>query len=171
MEGKPKPVFVRDQNGVLRSVPPKHVGQTRLLYEILSPMYFPHFVNIRLKMLQTIIAEGGNKKGQETREETLISGRRVSDFEKELLNFARNTAVERKQKITILAALPNDMRKDLRDFSERHGMGFLAIDFDHVRHNLVLGRHDPHWNPQAHQLIAEQILSQVDWEIARRKGK
>lgn len=63
------------------------------------------------------------------------------------------------------------MRKDLRAFCERHGMGFLAIDFDRVRHNLVLGRDDPHWNPQAHQLIAEQILSQVDWKIARRKEK
>lgn len=98
MYGKPKPVFVKDQNGVLRSVPPKHVGKTHLLYEILSPMYLPHFVNRRLEMLQAIIAEGRNKQDQETSEKTVISGKRVSDFEKELLNFARDTVVKRKQK-------------------------------------------------------------------------
>lgn len=88
-------------------------------------------------------------------------------LEKEMLIIARNIAVERGQKLTILAELPKVMRKDLKDFCERNGMEFLIIDFDHVSDNLIHGKHDPHWNVKAHQLIADQILSQVDWKLLK----
>lgn len=171
MDGRYKPMFVKGQHGLLQVAPPKQVAIPRLLYEVLSPLYLPHFVNRRLKMLHALVEGGSNKRGPGADRDTITSSGRTGNFEEEILNIARDIAVERKHKITVLATLPHAMRKALQEFCGRKGIGFLAIDFDNVSGSLVLGRDDPHWNLQAHQLVAEQMLSQVDWHIARGQSR
>ena len=100
-------------------------------------------------------AAGGGVAGSE---------RRISDFEKELLILARDTAAERGQRMTILAALLTEMSGELRDFCDRRGIGFLALDLERLRRDHVFGRDDTHWTTGGHRLVAEQVSSQVDWE-------
>jgi hypothetical protein len=166
MYGKHKPVFSEDQDGALHFLPPKNVTRTRLFYEILSPLYFPHFIDRRLRMLRQRLEGDDGKKDRAAGAQSVSPGRRVSDFEKNLLRLAEKIAVERQHKMTILAELPKDLREDLRDFSVEQNVGFLAIDFDDVDWEIVLGRHDAHWNPRTHRLISAQLRAQGAWGIA-----
>jgi len=168
MDGRPKPMFVKDHNGTLQFVPPKRVSMTRLLYEALSPLYLPHFLNRKIKILQAVKEGNDNGRNQERNAKTSIYISLVSDFEKEMLILARNIAVERNQKMTLLVELPKDMRKDLEDLCKHKDIGFVEIDSESEGIDALHGRHDPHWNPKAHQIIEEQIVSQVDWHIARK---
>lgn len=76
---------------------------------------------------------------------------------------ARNIAIERKQRIMILAEFPKAKRKDLEDFCDQNGIGFLKIAFDNnEKQGLVFGKYDDHWNSQAHRHVAQQLLSQME---------
>ncbi len=92
----------------------------------------------------------------------MIPGDRIGDFEKKMIIISRNITFERKQSITILAELPETKRNYLEDFCYQHGIGFLEIIFDdNKKQDLIFGRRDSHWNPKAHELLAERLLSQL----------
>ena len=163
--GKPKPIFVKDGNRGLRRVLPASVRAARWQYEFLSPLYLPQFLSRRFGMVRASLEEARAKR--EVGEGVAGSTRPVSDFEKELLILARDAAAERRQRMTILAALLPEMNRDLRDFCDRHGIVFVAVDLERLRRDHVFGMDDPHWTPAGHRLVAEQILSQVNWEARR----
>ena len=166
---KHKPMFVTDHSGSLKLIPiPKgKTAMTSLLYDLLSPMYLPYFVELRLKMLTDIKKKSSFKRDQETNIESITSRARVGDFEKKMLIMARNIAVGRKQRITILSALPEATRKDLQAFCDQNGIGLLEIALDGERNDLRFGRYDRHWNIEANKLIADQLLSQLERNVNR----
>ncbi len=163
---KYKPIFVTDESGALKliTIPKEKTATTSLLYKILSPMYLPYFLELHLDMLKDVLKKSGYNTDQKTNTESMIPSESVGDFEKKMLIMASNIALERKQRIRILAELPKAKRKDLEDFCDQNGIGFLEIVFDDSKkQDLIFGKHDSHWNLQAHKLIAEQL--------SRRMGK
>ena len=158
---KYKPMFIMNQNGVLKLIPiPKEkVMARRLISKILSRGYLPYFLEYQLAILEERLDY--YRKGTETK--SLASNNSIGDFEKKMILMARDIAVGRKQRIRILAELPEAKRKDFRDFCGQEGIGFLEIVFDYnKREELAFGKHDGHWNPQTHKMVAGQLLSQIE---------
>ena len=56
-------------------------------------------------------------------------------------------------------------RKDLKNFCDQRGIGFLQIVLPKEDPDLMFGKHDRHWTPRAHKLITEQLLSQLETRI------
>lgn len=163
--GKPKPVFERAPQGGLRVVPLKKVGKTRLLYEVVNPFYLPYVVKRRLQMLWATWEEKQEERGVDPGGVRRRAG--VRDVEKEMLRLARDIAVTREQKMTVLVAGPEDMRESLRAFCQRENMGILVIDFGLPAEKEIFGKGDPHWTPDSHRIAAEQIIEQASWDSAR----
>jgi hypothetical protein len=157
---KPKPKFTTDQSGALRIVPVHQRARvwTSLLYSVLHPLYLPYFVERQLAVLNGIPKESSNPQGQETSREYLPIG----ELERGMLGRVNAVALAQKHRMTILAFLPKTARKALQNFCDQKGIGFLEIALHGESHALILGKHDSHWNPQAHQQIAGQLLSSLE---------
>jgi hypothetical protein len=160
---KPKPKFATDQSGTLRMVPIPQGAQawTSILYRVLSPLYLPYFVERQLAVLKGILKEPSNSQGQETD----TGGVAIGELETGMVDRASAVALKRKHQMMLLAFLPEMARKDLQNFCDQKGIGFLVIALHDESHDLIIGKHDPHWNSQAHQLIAGQLLSQLEAKI------
>lgn len=161
---KYKPKFVVDQNDGLRLV---HVQQgtnvwTELFYRVLSPLYLPYFVDRRVAMMKQAPKQVGDKLDQEAAGESNVIG----ELEKRILERARNVARERKHHITIITDLTRTQASDLYKFCDQMGIGFLQIILPKEDHDFRFGKHDSHWNPRAHKLITEQLLSQLETSIS-----
>jgi len=156
---KHKPKFVMDQNDSLRLVPVQQGANlwTRLLYKALSPLYLPYFVDGRLAMLKRTPKQAGDEPDKKT----MAGNDEFGELEKKILDRARNTARERKHLMTITTNLPKIPGKGLKDFCDQRGIGFLQVVLPGEDLDLRFGEHDGHWNPRAHRLIAEQLLSQL----------
>lgn len=163
---KHKPMFVIDETGTLQliSIPKEKAATTSLLYKILSPMYLPYFLERRSEMLKDVLKKSSYSRNRGTNTESIIPRERMGDFEKKMFIMAKNMALERKQRITILAELPKAKSKDLEDFCNQNEIGFLKIAFDdnNEKQGLVFGKYDYHWNLQGHKLVAQQLLSQME---------
>jgi hypothetical protein len=163
---KHKPMFVIDEIGGLKLIPiPKgKTTTTSLLYKILSPMYLPYFLERRSEMLKDMLKKSSYGRSWETNTEGFIPSERIGDFEKKMFIMARNMALERKQRIVILVELPKAKSKNIEDFCNRNGIGFLKIAFDdhNEKQGLIFGKYDGHWNPQGHKLVAQQLSSQME---------
>jgi hypothetical protein len=160
---KHKPKFVIDQNDSLRLV---HVQQgtnvwTRLFYRVLSPLYLPYFVDHRLAMLK----RNPKQENDESDQKTTVGSDAIGELEKRILDRASNVAREWKHRMTIIADLPKTPRRDLKNFCDQRGIGFLQIVLPKGDPDLTFGKHDRHWNPRAHKLITEQLLSQSEIRI------
>jgi len=153
---KYKPKFVMEQNGNLRviPIPQEAYTLTRFLYNVFGFLYLPHFVERRQMMPEDAPQNSDVAQRSESREE----GVTITQLEKSLLERARNVALERKHRLTVLAALPDMAKKDLQLFCEQKGLHFLAIELNEDDSEFLLGRYDRHWNIRAHQLIVSQLL-------------
>jgi hypothetical protein len=160
---KHKPKFVIDENDDLRLVPVQQGANawTRLFYKVLSPMYLPYFLDRQLSKLKRAPTQPGDAPNQKTTKGIDAIG----ELEKRILDRARNVAHGRKHRMTIIANLPETPRVDLKDFCDQREIGFLQIVLPKEDPDLSLGKHDGHWNPGAHQLITEQLLSQLKTRI------
>jgi len=162
---KHKPKFVMDQNGTLRLVriPQETNAWTRLGYKVLSPLYLPYFVDRRLAVLKRTLKRASNAPDQKT----TMKSTSISEFEKRMLDRAINVARERKHRITIIADLPITLSNNLRNFCDQRGIDFLQIAVPYKHPNFSFGKHDRHWNPRAHKVIAEQLLSLLETRIVQ----
>ncbi|MGH7791302.1 MAG: hypothetical protein ACREOB_03200, partial [Thermodesulfobacteriota bacterium] len=129
---KYKPMFVMNQNGVLKliPIPEEKAVARRLASKILSRTYLPYFLEYQLAILEDRLKGLGDYRKQ-TEAEKVILTNGVGDLEKKMILMARDIAVGRKQRIRILAELPEAKRKDFRDFCGQEGIGFLEIVFDY----------------------------------------
>jgi len=157
MYKKPKPKFVIDQHGVLRLVPIPRERQawTSLLYRVLSPLYLPYFVERRLTILQAALQSSRREPQQAIETEKM----RIGAVEEKILGRARNVALERQHRLTVIALLPEAETKAWQRVCRQLGIELFAIGFDDDIRGLIHGPYDTHWNAQAHRLIAEQLLS------------
>jgi hypothetical protein len=160
---KHKPKFVIDESGSLRLVRVQQGTNvwTRLFYRVLNPLYLPYFVDRRLAMLKRTPKQAGDAPDQKTAE----GSDEIGELDKRILDRARNLARERKHQMTIIADLTKTSGKDLKKFCDQNGIGFLQIILPKEDPDIVFGKHDGHWNPQAHELITEQLLSQLGTRI------
>jgi hypothetical protein len=168
MGGRYKPVFVEDPRGLLQIVPPKEVVKTRLLYELLSPLYLPHFAELQFRTFLAILEKRQEERSRAGTPKANPSDERIGELEKKILSFAKNLAEQRKHKVSVLSVLPHPRDEALRDFCGHNHIGFLAIDFGGNRGDLVFNKHDTHWTLWAHQMIVEQILAQAEWAGRKR---
>lgn len=162
---KHKPIFVIDETGALKLIPiPKEkTATTSLLYKILSSMYLPYFLELRFEILKDELKKSGYSRYRETNSKIMIPSERIGNFEKKMFIMARNLALERKQKITILADLSKAKSNDLKNFCNQNEIGFLEIGFDdNEKPDLVFGKYDHHWNLEGHNLVVEQLLYQLE---------
>lgn len=162
---KHKPIFVIDETGALKLIPiPKEkTATTSLLYKILSSMYLPYFLELRFEILKDVLKKSGYSRNRGTNTESMVLRERIGNFEKKMFVIARNLALERKQKITILADLSKAKSNDLKNFCNQNEIGFLEIGFDdNEKPDSVFGKYDHHWNLQGHNLVAEQLLYQLE---------
>ena len=154
---KPKPKFITDQRGSLKivPVPPNAHMWTNLLYSILHPLYLPYFVERRLAVLKGLPDESRNPQAQKAGIEDIPIG----ELQRGMLDRASAVALERKHRMTILVFLPKTLTRALQNSCDQKGIGLLEIDLHGEDHDLILGKHDSHWNSQAHQQIARQLIS------------
>ena len=164
--GKYKPVFSRSPDGGLnvKRVPQVKNRIMTVLYEMLSPLYLPYFLQNQLASTQQSFFASAlrNKKLSDEPEY-------VSELGKAILQRARLTARRKHQRMSVLV---NDLspadRKELRYFCEQNDIDFLEIPRDiaatsttNDRMDLVLGRYDRHWNVKANGLIADQLEQDI----------
>ena len=93
----------------------------------------------------------------------------IGEFEKRMLDRVRKVAFERKHRMTIIAVLPETATKALQSFCHQRGIDFLAIVFHDEDRDLRIGKHDRHWNPHAHKLIAEQLLRSLGTRLDQQQ--
>ena len=115
----------------------------------------------QLAVLKGLLKETSNAQGQETD----MGGITISELERGMVDRASAVALKRKHQMMLLAFLPEMAREDLQNFCDQKGIGFLVIALPDESHDLIIGKYDPHWNSQAHQLIAGQLLSQLEARI------
>jgi hypothetical protein len=164
---KYKPMFELGSDGRLKliGIPKGKNAATSLFYDVFSPFYLPYFLEIQFASFK----EALNSRGMRTAAGGVKTRRYIGEFEKKLLRMAWNTARERHQSMTLLVVnIPLEDRKDLRDFCDENGMGYLEISSDFTagfgtddKSDLILGKYDKHWNAKANKLIADQLLSQM----------
>src|SRR5215472_14417339 len=162
---KYKPMFELGSDGRLKliAIPKGKNAATSLFYDVLSPFYLPYFLERQLASFKDALSSRDKR--------TAAGGPRryIGEFEKKLLGMAWNTARGRHQNMTLLVAnFPPEDKKDLRDFCDENGIGYLEISSDFTpgfstddKSDLILGKYDKHWNPKANKLIADQLLSQM----------
>ena len=165
MFGRPKPMFVKDDGGVLRALPPASVGIARWPYEALSSLYLPQFVSSRLAGARKGFDEAREKR--EPDRGTVRSKGWIRDFDLELLTLGIDSAAAQGHRLTVLAAMREDDLATLRDFCGRRDVGLVTVDLDRLRREFMFGSDDPHWTVAGHRWVAEQILSQVNWGARR----
>lgn len=160
---KYKPKFVMDLSEGLKLIHiPKRQNYTlTMLYKIIGPIYLPYFIERRITILKEVLKGPNHNSDQKNNTESVSPHELFGDFEKRMLIMARNIALERKQRITILTNLTEVIRKDMRDFCDQNEISLQEIVLDKKKHDLILGKYDHHWNIQAHKLIANQLLSQM----------
>jgi len=157
---KYKPVFEISPDGKLRliSIPRGKSAINSLLYQILSPLYLPYFVERQLVILKETLNKSSYIKTHRDDTQTRLIG----DLEEKILSLARSITLEKNQRMTVLADLPEATRKDLRKFCQQNGIGFLEINLDDYKvEDFTFGKDDRHWDVRAHRLIAEQLLLQI----------
>ena len=167
MFGRPKPMFAKDDRGVLRVLPPASVSIARWPYEALSALYLPQFVSSRLAGARRGFDEAREKR--EPDRGTVGSKGRIRDFDLDLLTLGIDSAAAQGHRLTVLAAMREDDLAILRDFCGRRDIGLVTVDLDRLRREFMFDTDDPHWTVAGHRWVAEEILSQVNWG-ARRSG-
>lgn len=163
---KDKPRFEIERDGNLRlvSIPATKEAAKSLFYEVLTPLYLPYFVDQRLKVLKEALSRVSLPQPQPGNSPTMKSGSPLDDLAKKLLILARNTAAIRKHKMRVLAQLPETARKELRDFCALNGIDLLEIVFDSREKENLVFKYDPHWNIRANEVIAAQLILQLERE-------
>ena len=161
---KQKPKFIVDQNKGLRLVRIQRETSvwTGLLYEVLSPLYLPYFVDRRLAMLKQSPEQADDEPDQKTALESDV----ISELQKKILERAGNLAHERKQRISIITDLPETAGNDLEIICDQMGIGLLRLPIPKEDPDFRFGEHDAHWNPRAHWLISEQLRSYLKTRIS-----
>lgn len=155
---KDKPRFVVDSAGELELVPIRETSSTRasFVYRILSPLYLPYFVDQQIKRLK----EPDSAIVRTRRESTQVESDLVR-LEAALLLKAKAIADARNQRMFVLALLPEQAATELKDFCDRNRITLVMAPWAVAPSHLVLGPHDGHWNPRAHRLVAERLLTQL----------
>jgi hypothetical protein len=165
MFGRPKPMFVKDDGGVLRVLPPAAVGIARWPYEAMSTLYLPQFISGRLSAMRRGFEEA--RKKRETDSGAQTSKGRIRDSDWDLLAFGIDNATANGHRVTLLAAMREDDLRDLRDFCAGRDVDLIAVDLDRLRRDFVFAKDDPHWTVAGHRWVADQMLSQVNWGARR----
>ena len=158
---KHKPKFVLDDDGELtiKPVPKQSYTRTRLLYRVLSPLYLPYFLELRLKILKETL-----RKSDPAADDG--AGPILGEIQKAMLLRAKKAAVENSHRLTVLASHSRMKIEGLQEFCEEAGIGYIEIDSGGEEpENLVFGKRDLHWNPRANELIARQLVA--DHHIGR----
>ena len=163
---KYKPVFSHTPDGGLKVEPiptVKNRGVT-LLYEMFSPLYLPYFLQNQAAILKETFAASA-LVGKS------ISGepKYLSKLAKDILQRVRATTRRKNQRMSVLVAdIWTADRDDLRHFCEQNDIDFLEIPLEIAatsmiddRMDLVLGRHDWHWNAKANRLIADKLEREI----------
>jgi hypothetical protein len=153
--GKPKPRFHLDSTGALVLVPPERraAAITDAVYRLLSRFYLPYFLEAQLiRMVArdgrvTAIVEGAS--GEDS------VGMRLLEA---VLLQARATAVQRGHRVILLSSLSNEAMTRLQPFCDTNGITLVPTGLYSPAPKLVLGKYDPHWNPEAHAMIATQLM-------------
>jgi hypothetical protein len=158
---KHKPKFVFNNNELtLKPVGAEANAWSNLLYRVFSPFYLPYFIERRLAMLKQTSKPADDETGKNDNSEW----RALGELEKRILDRAKNLATERGHKMTALTDLPKTSRMSLKKFCQERGIGYLEIDLSEGAH-IRFGKEDSHWTPEAHRLIAKQLLSALQTRI------
>lgn len=164
---KYKPRFIRRDGGglALVHVPERRAALVGLIYETLSPLYLPYFVESEIAKIR------GRPTGGEGGDQDLRHGSRplVDDLAKSLLQLAWMTAQRRGHRMTILLAeLSQADRHQLRGLCRETGIACVetAINFAgganaNDTNQFVFGADDRHWNARANTLVADQLRGQL----------
>ena len=153
--GKPKPRLIIDSAGKALLIPPqkRSAAITDGLYRLLSRFYLPYFVEAQLTQF-------GNRRSPGT---ATVDARSVLDSaalelaEGALLQ-ARASADRRGQRIIVLASLPESGLERLHAFCGANGITLISTGWAQTPSNLVFGKSDRHWLPEAHARIAARLI-------------
>lgn len=157
---KNKPIFIIDQNDGLRLIRIQRQASawTRSLYEILSPLYLPYFVERRLAILKQLSEQVDNQSVQKM----AIGSDVISELHIRILKRARNIARKQEHRMSIITDLPRNTGNDLKKFCEQMNIGYLRLPLKKEDPYYRFGEHDSHWNPRAHRLISELLITYLE---------
>jgi hypothetical protein len=150
---KYKPRFTVEPDGALRLIPVPDTGNDlqRIFYKLLSPLYLPYFVDrifTQVRASRKSDDEGGAAP-------KLTFG----DLEKAVLRRAKQFALDKNQKLSVLVNLNEELSNEVRKFCRREGISFYETSARGKEYQL--GEFDPHWSARANELIAREILVQM----------
>jgi hypothetical protein len=152
---KYKPRFVLDPSGALQLIPvPREAATwTSLLYRVFSPLYLPYFVE---RLLATRDVGSNEAAGLHS----YLSDPDLGKLLRAVIERAADVAQGRGQRILLLTTLPLSADPSMRSLCARRAIQVVTVAFPEPREALILGKDDPHWNPQGHRLVAEQFWAQ-----------
>ncbi|MEZ5290868.1 MAG: hypothetical protein R2745_07300 [Vicinamibacterales bacterium] len=156
---KYKPRFVLD-GGALRLVPPDGARNriVSLVYDVLSPLYLPYFLQERIALVRQRAA--GTAPPVFSAE---TEPRFLDEVALGALRRARESTRRRGHRMAVVVGdVFFDDREVLRAFCREHDIAFLEVPQEIVRTartdermDLVLGPYDRHWNTTATALVAD----------------
>lgn len=152
---KYKPKFFTDKTGNLRVTPVPDQGNqlVKVVYKILSPFYLPYFLERRFAILKRASSTSANAHPQKSEAEHVV----LQALDKSMIQRVKEISVARNHRMTILAHLTEADRHNLKNFCKSVAVDFVGVDIGRGNDSLAIGKHDRHWNAQAHQLIAAQL--------------
>ncbi len=156
---KPKPRFVLAAEDLLKLVPVSRRSnfRTGLVYQVLSPLYLPYF----LERQWQLFSEGNRDPVRSPQYLPIKSTRTIEPLPLALLLRAKSVAIARHSRLAVLSNLPARATDQLRSFCEVNEIDFLAVPFTETTVNYVFGPDDQHWNARGHALIADGLASMV----------
>lgn len=155
---KYKPAFELDRSGRLRLrfVPQGRTSIIGAVYSVLNFLYLPYFLELQLQTLQNL----HNRSDSDKLPADDSLPEQMGDLEKKLLVWAKDMAADRKQRLMVLAALPERMSSGLKYFCRQIEIEYVGISVDDRNPDTWVGPKDRHWNRRTHKEIAAQFLSQ-----------
>ena len=156
--GKPKPKFVLDSSGALALVPleRRSAALTDGVYRLLSRFYLPYFLEAQL--IRLVARDGRVTAVVERNSGEDAAG--LSLLEAILLR-ARAVASQRGHRLIVLASLSDETITRLQAFCDTNGITLVSTGWPSAPANLVFGKHDRHWIPEAHAQVASKLMEAV----------
>ena len=90
---------------------------------------------------------------------TSAMGNLIGEVEKRVLERAKKTADISNYRMRIITDLTGTPREELERFCVRNDIGLMGISLPDRDPHFIFGKHDSHWNTNAHQWITNQLLS------------
>ena len=135
--------------------PPKGYLPRRLVYALPGWMYSPYAIDRLL-----------TRADQRWRTRLVVPTAQSAELLATVLGFAAQIGEERGHAIFVVSTQRAERDAPLRRLCAALEIRYLTLGLPAERSSLVWGPYDAHWNPAAHQQIADNLTSQLETAVS-----